>query len=158
MQLLDDLYFFFAFSSIWTGTWIYINVCQIYIYMKRERKRRYCRSLIEISPSFVLDFLFEKSIVCLNLNKVKVSKILQIKLILVLFFLEKKKKAERWWLFKQTGLMCLFFLSFDVTGEKEKKKEEEEEERADGHDERANRKLMYYWWKQKHRHSWIFVI
>jgi hypothetical protein len=40
--------------------------------------------------------------------------------------------------------MCLFFLSFDVTGEKEKKKEEEEEERADGHDERANRKLMYY--------------
>jgi len=89
----------------------------IYIYMKRERKRRYCRSLIEISPSFVLDFLFEKSIVCLNLNKVKVSKILQIKLILVLFFSRKDDDY-----LNKRDLCVFFFLSFDVTGKKKKKK------------------------------------
>jgi hypothetical protein len=73
MQLLDDLYFFFAVSSIWMdgNMDIYKRLSDIYMKREREKKTRYCRSLIEISPSSLISCFFFFG---LNLNKVKVSR------------------------------------------------------------------------------------
>jgi hypothetical protein len=38
MQLLDDLYYFFAFSSIWTGIYGYVYKRLIDTYTKRKER------------------------------------------------------------------------------------------------------------------------